>query len=198
MKKIIIAIMVMLLITGCSEKTSNEEITNPVATLTMQSGEVITIELDFENAPNTVKNFVKLSEEGFYDGLTFHRVIKDFVVQGGDPLGNGMGGPGYSIKGEFTSNGFDNPLTNDRGTIAMARSVAADSAGSQFYFNLVDNAHLDGSYAVFGKVTSGMDVIDEIANIEVDANGFPATDIVIKSVTIETNGVKYDDLEIID
>jgi len=147
-------------------KINLEEVTaSHLITIEMENGGFIKIELYEDIAPVTVANFVKLAEEGFYDGLIFHRVIKNFMIQGGDPLGSGMGGPGYSIKGEFSSNGVDNPLKHERGVISMARSQAYDSAGSQFFIMHQNAPHLDGLYAAFGKVIEGMDVVDQIANV---------------------------------
>lgn len=151
----------------------------------MESGKKIKIELYPEKAPETVANFEKLVNDGFYNGLIFHRVINGFMIQGGCPEGTGMGGPGWNIKGEFASNGFKNDLKHTRGVISMARSMMPDSAGSQFFI-MHDNApHLDGDYAAFGKVVEGMDVVDEIANTPVDRNDRPRKTQVMKSVTIE-------------
>jgi len=168
---------------------------NPLVTITMASGEEIKLELYPEKAPNTVKNFIYLINQDFYDGLIFHRVIKGFMIQGGDPDGNGTGGPGYSIKGEFAQNGFNNDLKHDRGVISMARSMSPDSAGSQFFLMHQDSPHLDGQYAAFGKVTEGMDVVDEIANVQTAAQDRPVEDQVMESVTVETFGVEYDEPE---
>lgn len=168
---------------------------NPLITITMASGEEIKLELYPEQAPNTVKNFIYLINQGFYDGLVFHRVIKGFMIQGGDPDGNGTGGPGYSIKGEFSQNGFDNNLKHDRGVISMARSGHPDSAGSQFFLMHQDSPHLDGKYAAFGKVTEGMDVVDEIANVQTAAQDRPVEDKVMENVTVETFAVEYDEPE---
>jgi len=148
-------------------KTKKEKrkflMSNPIVTITMQDGGVITAELYPEIAPNTVNNFISLANHGFYDGLTFHRVIPGFMIQGGDPDGRGTGGPGYSIKGEFSSNGFKNDLAHERGVLSMARSMHPDSAGSQFFIMHQDAPHLDGEYAAFGKVTDGFDIVDSIA-----------------------------------
>ncbi len=168
---------------------------NPLVTITMASGEEIKLELYPEQAPNTVKNFIYLINQDFYDGLIFHRVIKGFMIQGGDPDGNGTGGPGYSIKGEFAQNGFDNDLKHDRGVISMARSMSPDSAGSQFFLMHQDSPHLDGQYAAFGKITEGMDVVDEIANVQTAAQDRPVEDQVMENVTVETFGVEYDEPE---
>ena len=163
----------------------------PVVTVTMADGKQIKIELYPEVAPNTVNNFISLVSNGFYNGTCFHRVISGFMIQGGDPLGNGTGGPGYSIKGEFKANGFKNDLKHSRGVISMARSNRPDSAGSQFFIMHADAPHLDGQYAAFGKVIDGLDVVDEIAETEVDYYDMPLEDKIMKTVTVETFGVKY-------
>jgi len=151
----------------------------------MQDGGEIKIQLDENAAPETVKNFEKLVSEGFYDGLKFHRVINGFMIQGGCPLGNGTGGPGYSIKGEFSSNGVDNPIEHKRGTISMARSMDPDSAGSQFFIVHKDAPHLDGQYAAFGTVVEGMDVVDRIASADTDMGDMPTTDMIMEKVYLE-------------
>ena len=143
--------------------------------ITMEDGGVIEIELDAAAAPITCENFLKLVKSGFYDGLTFHRIIPGFMIQGGCPLGNGTGGPGWNIKGEFASNGVNNPIKHTRGVISMARAMAPNSAGSQFFIMHQDAPHLDGQYAAFGRVTSGMDVVDKIASVAVDWNDKPRT-----------------------
>ena len=145
----------------------------------------IKIELDADAAPITVENFKELVEEGFYDGLIFHRVISDFMIQGGCPEGTGMGGPGHTIKGEFAANGYDNPIKHVRGVISMARAMDPDSAGSQFFIMHEDAPYLDGQYAAFGKVVEGMEVVDEIANSMTDYNDRPYTDVVMEKVYIE-------------
>lgn len=155
------------------------------AIITMENGGVMKIELNKETAPITVDNFVKLAKDGFYDGLIFHRVIEGFMIQGGDPTGTGMGGPGHTIKGEFSSNGVKNNLKHTRGVISMARSMNPDSAGSQFFIMHKDAPHLDGQYASFGKMIDGFDVLDEIATTGTDASDRPLFDMVIKSITIE-------------
>ena len=152
--------------------------------ITMENGKVIRIELDASAAPLTVENFEKLVKEGFYDGLTFHRIIPGFMIQGGDPDGTGMGGPGYGIKGEFASNGWKNPLKHTRGVISMARSMMPNSAGSQFFIMHKDAPHLDGDYAAFGKVVEGIEVVDEIAGVKTDHNDRPTTPVVMKTVRI--------------
>lgn len=161
---------------------------NPVVTFTMEDGGVIKVELDGQVAPNTVKNFVSLVKSGFYDGLIFHRVIPHFMIQGGCPQGSGMGGPGYSIKGEFNMNNVPNPLKHSRGVISMARSAHPNSAGSQFFIMVDDSPHLDGQYAAFGKVTEGMDVADRIVETATDPMDRPLQDQRIKTVTVDTFG----------
>mgnify|MGYP001860210303 FL=1 len=152
--------------------------------ITMENGGKILVELDSSAAPITVENFTKLVKEGFYDGLTFHRVIPGFMIQGGCPAGTGMGGPGYGIKGEFASNGVNNPIRHVRGVISMARSMMPNSAGSQFFIMHADAPHLDGNYAAFGHVVSGMDVVDEIASVRTDARDKPLTPVVMKTVRV--------------
>ncbi|PKG22899.1 peptidylprolyl isomerase [Niallia nealsonii] len=169
---------------------------NPMVTITMNDGKKIEIELYPKVAPNTVSNFVSLVKRGFYDGLTFHRVIPDFMIQGGDPNGDGTGDPGYGIKGEFSSNGFDNDLKHERGVISMARSNDPDSAGSQFFIMVADQASLDGEYAAFGKVISGMDTVDTIVNVGRDENDKPLEDVTMKKVTVDTKGEEYPEPEI--
>ena len=151
----------------------------------MDNGGIIKVELDAENAPITVENFEKLVKEGFYDGLTFHRVIKGFMIQGGDPKGNGTGGSSEKIRGEFSDNGVPNNILHERGVISMARSMDPNSASSQFFIMHQDAPHLDGSYAAFGHVVEGMDVVDEIANEKTGLNDKPLTPVVIKKITIE-------------
>ncbi|HIQ83333.1 MAG TPA: peptidylprolyl isomerase [Candidatus Pullichristensenella stercorigallinarum] len=164
---------------------------NPIVTFTMENGSVIKAELYPETAPNTVANFVHLVESGFYDGLIFHRVIPGFMIQGGDPTGTGMGGPGWRIKGEFARNGVKNDLKHTRGVLSMARSMHPDSAGSQFFIMHEDAPHLDGQYAAFGKVIEGMDAVDAIANTETGAQDRPIREQKIKSATVETFGQAY-------
>ncbi len=157
-----------------------------IATIEMEDGGIIKIELYPDIAPQSVYNFVSLARSGFYDGTTFHRIIPGFMIQGGDPTGTGTGHPGYSIKGEFSANGFTNDLKHTRGVISMARSTPYDSAGCQFFIMHADAPHLDGLYAAFGKVIEGMDVVDQIANVKCDPkNNHPYTEVVIKSITIE-------------
>ena len=165
---------------------------NPIVTIEMESGGRIVAELYPEIAPNTVANFVNLVQSGFYDGLIFHRVIPGFMIQGGDPQGTGMGGPGYSIKGEFARNGFkQNNLRHSRGVLSMARSMMPNSAGSQFFIMHANAPHLDGDYAAFGKVTEGMDVVDAIANTPTGFQDRPVTEQRIKRASVETFGEKY-------
>ena len=171
---------------------------NPVVTITMENGGVIKAELYPEIAPNTVNNFIDLINRGFYDGLIFHRVIPGFMIQGGDPEGNGMGGPGYSIKGEFSRNGFKNELKHTKGVLSMARTMDPNSAGSQFFIMVADAPHLDGQYASFGKVIEGMEVAYEIVNAKTDYSDRPYEDQVIKSMTVETFGETYSEPEIIE
>lgn len=168
---------------------------NPIVTFNMKGGDVFYVELYPDIAPNTVNNFISLVNKGFYNGLCFHRVIEGFMIQGGDPKGNGTGGPGYSIRGEFTKNGFKNNLKHKRGVISMARSMMPNSAGSQFFIMHADAPHLDGQYAAFGQVIDGMDVIDKIAAVNVDYNDKPLRDQIIESVTVDTDGEEYDEPE---
>ncbi len=164
---------------------------NPVATIEMESGNSIQIELYPEMAPNTVNNFISLINKQFYNGTKFHRVIENFMIQGGDPLGNGMGDPGYSIKGEFSLNNIRNDLLHTRGVISMARSENPDSAGSQFFIMHKDAPHLNGAYAAFGKVIDGMEEVDRIALVKKDYLDKPLKDEVIKKITIELNNYKF-------
>lgn len=165
---------------------------NPIVTIEMENGAVIKAELYPEVAPNTVNNFVSLASKGFYDGVIFHRVIPGFMIQGGDPDGKGTGGPGYEIRGEFTSNGFRNDLVHTRGVLSMARTMIPDSAGSQFFIMTSDSPHLDGQYAAFGMVTEGIEHCDAIVNTPRDYNDRPRTEQKMKKVTVETFGVTYD------
>lgn len=181
-----------------SPNSTKEETTvqNPIATITMKDGGVMKLELYPEIAPNTVKNFIALANSGFYDGLTFHRIYAGFMIQGGDPDGNGSGGPGYSIKGEFSSNGVNNTLSHKRGVISMARAQDPDSAGSQFFIMHADGNFLDGQYAAFGMLIEGFTTLDKIAMTEVGYNAWgeksvPLTDVVMESVRVETFGVDY-------
>ncbi|MCR5467743.1 MAG: peptidylprolyl isomerase [Lachnospiraceae bacterium] len=168
---------------------------NPIVTIEMESGEVIKAELYPEIAPNTVNNFISLINKGFYDGIIFHRVIKGFMLQGGDPEGIGIGGPGYSIKGEFSSNGFKNDLKHTPGVLSMARTMIPDSAGSQFFIMHQNAPHLDGDYAAFGKVTEGMEVVNHIAEVPTDYSDRPMVEQKMKKVTVETFGVEYPEPE---
>ena len=168
---------------------------NPVVTITMENGNVIKAELYPEIAPISVNNFISLINKNFYDGLIFHRVIKGFMIQGGDPVGNGTGGPGYSITGEFSQNGVKNDLKHTEGVLSMARSMAPNSAGSQFFIMHKNSPHLDGSYAAFGKVIEGMDVVSSIAETRTDYSDRPLEDQRIKTMTVETFGVDYPEPE---
>lgn len=168
---------------------------NPIVTFTMENGDVMKAELYPEIAPISVNNFVNLVQKGFYDGLIFHRVIAGFMIQGGDPEGTGMGGPGYSIKGEFASNGFKNDLKHTRGVLSMARSMRPDSAGSQFFIMHQNAPHLDGDYAAFGKLLEGEDVLDKIAGVDTDYSDRPRKPQVMKTVTVETFGEEYPEPE---
>lgn len=206
-------ILIAGVLSGCGGSSSsglspNEEVdysrgNNPIVTIQMkdednqlENGGKIVIELYPEAAPNTVANFISLIEEGFYDGLIFHRVIEGFMIQGGDPLGNGLGGPGYSIKGEFASNGFDqNQLRHERGVISMARAMNPDSAGSQFFIMVEEAPSLDGDYAGFGKVIEGMEVVDYIVSVPDDGNDKPKVDQIIEKMTVDTKGVDYGEPE---
>jgi len=196
---------IIFVLTGCGTKdskktegtTTNESVDyaskvkeNPIVTITMSNDEKIVIELKPAVAPNTVANFISLVKEGFYDGLIFHRVIPDFMIQGGDPLGNGTGGPDYSIDGEFSSNGIDNSLKHERGVISMARSQDPNSAGSQFFIMVKEATHLDGEYAAFGKVIEGMETVDTIVAAERDAEK-PLEDQQMKKVVVDTKGFDY-------
>ncbi len=168
---------------------------NPIVTITMTDGSVMKAELYPEIAPNTVNNFISLINKGFYDGVIFHRVIPGFMIQGGDPQGTGMGGPGYSIKGEFSMNGFKNDLKHTKGVLSMARTMVPDSAGSQFFIMHANSPHLDGQYAAFGQVTEGLEVIDQIASVRTDWSDKPTTPQTIKSMTVDTFGVTYPEPE---
>ena len=203
MKRLLcIALCLILLGTmGCTsgEKNKTEEETMhneyPIATITMKDGGVIKLELYPKIAPESVKNFISLANSKFYDGLIFHRVISGFMIQGGCPKGNGTGGPGYNIKGEFSANGVDNSLSHERGVISMARAMAYDSAGSQFFICHADSQFLDGQYAAFGKVIEGMDVVDAIASVKTNSQDKPLQDQVIDSIRVDTFGVEYGEPE---
>ena len=166
---------------------------NPIVTFTLNNGKTIKAELYPDIAPNTVNNFLSLVNSGFYDGLTFHRVIYGFMIQGGCPEGTGMGGPGYQIKGEFSANGFKNDLKHTEGVLSMARSMMPDSAGSQFFIMHKTSPHLDGQYAAFGKVIEGMDAVNEIAECDTDFSDRPLDDQIILKAEAETFGVDYPD-----
>ena len=168
---------------------------NPIVTITMTDGSVMKAELYPEVAPNTVNNFISLVKKGFYDGLVFHRVIRGFMIQGGDPQGTGMGGPGYSIKGEFTYNGFSNDLKHTPGVLSMARAMDTSSAGSQFFIMHETSPHLDGQYATFGKVTDGLDVVNKIAEVPTDYSDRPLEPQMIQNMTVDTFGVEYPEPE---
>ncbi|MDE6210057.1 MAG: peptidylprolyl isomerase [Lachnospiraceae bacterium] len=168
---------------------------NPIVTITMDNGDVIKAELYPEIAPNTVNNFISLINQGYYDGLIFHRVIKGFMIQGGCPNGTGTGGPGYDIKGEFSMNGFDNPLKHTVGVLSMARAMHPDSAGSQFFIMHKDSPHLDGQYAAFGKVVEGMENVNKIAECTTDYGDRPLEVQKMKSVTVDTFGITYPEPE---
>ena len=174
---------------------SQNSMENPIVTFTMENGDVIKAELYPEIAPISVNNFISLIKKNFYDGLIFHRVIRGFMIQGGDPEGTGCGGPGYSIKGEFSANGVENNLKHTEGVLSMARSMAPDSAGSQFFIMHKNAPHLDGSYAAFGKVVEGMDVVNRIAETNTDYNDRPLENQVIQSFTVETFGVEFPEPE---
>ena len=171
---------------------------NPVITFEMENGDVMKAELYPEIAPNTVRNFISLIKKGYYDGLIFHRVISGFMIQGGCPDGTGMGGPGYSIRGEFSQNGFENNLEHDKGVLSMARAMHPDSAGSQFFIMHKKSPHLDGAYAAFGKITEGIDVVDKIAETETDYQDKPLSPQVMKKVTVETFGEEYPEPETLE
>ena len=168
---------------------------NPIVTFTMENGDIIKAELYPEIAPNTVNNFISLINQNFYDGLIFHRVIRGFMIQGGDPEGSGMGGPGYSIKGEFSQNGVENNLKHEEGVLSMARSMHPDSAGSQFFIMHKNSPHLNGAYAAFGKVIEGMEAVNHIAETATDYSDRPLENQVMQRVTVDTFGVEYPEPE---
>ena len=168
---------------------------NPVVTFEMENGDIMKAELYPDIAANTVRNFISLVKKGYYDGLIFHRVISGFMIQGGCPDGTGMGGPGYSIKGEFSQNGFDNSLEHDEGVLSMARAMHPDSAGSQFFIMHKNSPHLDGADAAFGQITEGMDVVDKIAQTDTDYSDRPLEDQRMKTVTVNTKGTEYPEPE---
>lgn len=164
---------------------------NPIVTFEMENGDIMKAELYPEIAPNTVNNYISLVQNGFYDGLIFHRVIRGFMIQGGCPDGTGMGGPGYTIKGEFSQNGFANDLRHTEGVLSMARAMHPDSAGSQFFIMHKNSPHLDGAYAAFGKITEGMDIVNKIAETATDYSDRPLEEQKMKKVTVDTMGVEY-------
>lgn len=204
LKNLIMIIMVsssILIIGGCSKKI---EITNkpldppkelPIATINIKDYGTIKAELYPHLAPNTVNNFIELANNEFYNGLIIHRVVKDFVIQGGDPEGSGIGGPGYYIKGEFEENGFRNDLKHEKGVLSMARSQQPDSAGSQFFIVTKDSPNLDKKYAAFGKVISGIEIVDDINSVEVDKKDKPKEKIEIESISVDTRGIEYNKSE---
>lgn len=202
---LLLLVSISLFISGCGQGNSDgqsgdEQLTenNPIVTIEMENGGIMKAELYPDIAPNTVNNFISLVEEGFYDGLIFHRVIPDFMIQGGDPLGEGHGNPGYAIKGEFTSNNFENNLIHERGVMSMARSQHNDSAGSQFFIMVADSPSLDQKYASFGKVIEGIEVADEIVQVDRDpVSNKPHQEQRMKRVTVDTFGVDYPEPEII-
>lgn len=209
----ILAIFAVLSISivGCSNSKANEKSKGdntskqteekidekdlPVVTIKVKDYGTMKGVLYPNKAPNTVNNFIALANSGFYDNLTFHRVIKDFMIQGGDPEGNGTGGPGYSIKGEFSSNGFDNDLKHTEGVLSMARARDKDSGGSQFFIMTKDSPHLDGDYAAFGKITEGLDVLHKIEDVKTDSNDKPLNEVKIESIKVDTKGKEYKEPE---
>ena len=168
---------------------------NPEAIIEMENGDVMKLELYPDIAPNTVRNFISLANKGFYDGVIFHRVIPGFMIQGGDPQGVGVGGPGYSIKGEFKANGFENNLKHTKGVISMARSMSPNSAGSQFFIMVADSPHLDGQYAAFGKVTEGIEAAEKIVAVKRNRSDKPLEDQRMKKITVDTKGIEYGEPE---
>lgn len=199
-KKIITLLLIPLIfLSGCTQKSEEikQEVRNkpeelPIATIVFKDFGTIEAELYPHIAPNTVNNFIHLSNSKFYDGLTFHRIIKDFMIQGGDPDGNGMGGPGYSIKGEFTNNNFVNDLSHTEGILSMARPQDPNGAGSQFFIVTKDSTYLDNEYASFGKVIKGMEIVHKIENVKTGNNDAPVEEVVIESIRVDTKNVNYD------
>lgn len=197
----ILSLFLMFILASCSPEKQEENIQveheltgkKPVVTMTIKNEEPVKIELYPDIAPNTVNNFIALIEEGFYEGLTFHRVISDFMIQGGDPDGNGSGGPGYAIKGEFSSNGHENSLSHEPGVISMARTQDLNSAGSQFFIVTGDATYLDGDYAAFGNVIEGMDVIEKINSVETDDTDRPKEEQIIEKMTVDLKGYEAKD-----
>lgn len=206
-----ISAVLAIFIVGCSNSKSNEKVKGdntkkqteekidekdlPEVTIKVKDYGTMKGVLYPNKAPNTVNNFIALANSGFYDNLTFHRVIKDFMIQGGDPEGTGMGGPGYSIKGEFSSNGFDNDLKHTEGVLSMARARDKDSGGSQFFIMTKDSPHLDGDYAAFGKITEGLDVLHKIEDVKTDSNDKPLNEVKIESIKVDTKGKEYKEPE---
>ncbi|WP_338631711.1 peptidylprolyl isomerase [Clostridium baratii] len=202
-----ISTVLSISIVGCSNSKSNEKVKEdntkkqteekidekdlPEVTIKVKDYGTMKGVLYPNKAPNTVNNFIALANSGFYDNLTFHRVIKDFMIQGGDPEGTGTGGPGYSIKGEFSSNGFDNDLKHTEGVLSMARARDKDSGGSQFFIMTKDSPHLDGDYAAFGKITEGLDVLHKIEDVKTDSNDKPLNEVKIESIKVDTKGKEY-------
>lgn len=206
-----ISAVLSISIVGCSNSKSNEKVKEdntkkqtegkfdekdlPEVTIKVKDYGTMKGVLYPNKAPNTVNNFIALANSGFYDNLTFHRVIKDFMIQGGDPEGIGTGGPGYSIKGEFSSNGFDNDLKHTEGVLSMARARDKDSGGSQFFIMTKDSPHLDGDYAAFGKITEGLDVLHKIEDVKTDSNDKPLSEVKIESIKVDTKGKEYKEPE---
>lgn len=206
-----ISAVLSISIVGCSNSKSNEKVKEdntkkqteekidekdlPEVTIKVKDYGTMKGVLYPNKAPNTVNNFIALANSGFYDNLTFHRVIKDFMIQGGDPEGTGTGGPGYSIKGEFSSNGFDNDLKHTEGVLSMARARDKDSGGSQFFIMTKDSPHLDGDYAAFGKITEGLDVLHKIEDVKTDSNDKPLNEVKIESIKVDTKGKEYKEPE---
>ncbi len=197
MKKLMLMVISIFILASCGfEYTKDVEKGKPIAVIKFEDGNEVVIELEPSKAPNTVNNFIKLSNDGFYDGVIFHRVIEDFMIQGGDPDGVGTGGPGYNIAGEMANNGFTtNDLKNEEGTIAMARAMSYDSAGSQFFINVNNNDFLDDEYAVFGKVTKGYEHVVEYSKVATDEMDKPNKDIKIDTIEIYDNGYKAKEVE---
>jgi len=188
----LILVIIIITITGCGGRGGALKMgQNPIVTIEMENGDIIKAELYPQIAPNTVNNFISLINKGFYNGVIFHRVIPGFMIQGGDPNGTGMGGPGYGIKGEFTSNGFTNDLKHTKGVLSMARSQSKDSGGSQFFLMVADAPHLDGQYAGFGKVIEGIENADKIVSTKTGPQDRPIAEQKMKKVTVETFGVTY-------
>ncbi len=197
---IVLAIMLVFSLSACNQKTEEETMSKiPVVTISTKIGDKeladMKLELYPEKAPNTVANFITLAQDGYYDGLIFHRIISGFMIQGGDPSGTGAGGPGYGIKGEFAINGFENDLSHTRGVISMARSQMPDSAGSQFFIVHKDSKFLDGQYAAFGQLIEGEESLDELATTETGMMDKPVNDCVMTKITVELNGYELPEVE---